>query len=377
MSLEVGGSRQSLATMREARARRRKHVFALRYTPVDVSPLLIAAAVTAALTQAPQRPPATSPSALRIVVIAGEDAINVIQQKTAVAPVIEVRDRNDQPVAGVTVRFAIQGGRATFNGARTLTLTTNAAGQAAATGLTPTGTGALQIGASATFQGQTAAVTITQANVLTAAEAATAGSAASSGSAGAGANAGAGTAAGGGGGLSATTIGIVGAAVAGGAVGAAQLAGGDGGTWYSGPYSGQTVDVLTANGACALTVAHSGEVKIELTVSDSGAVSGHAEVSGTMQVVAGSAGCPTGTALAPIGSTQNHGCCNPDPAVTGSRSSVTFNDSHPGGSGTNWTYTFSGTLNDADITGTFTLTTTYQNNTPPTVRPFQVRLTRQ
>jgi hypothetical protein len=355
-------------------------VTALRYTPVDVSPLLIAAAVTAALgAQAPQRPPATSPPVLRIVVIAGEDAVNVIQQQTAVAPVIEVRDRNDQPVGGATVRFAIQGGRATFNGARTLTLTTNAAGQAAATGLTPTGTGALQIGASATFQGQTAAVTITQANVMTAAEAAAAGSAASSGSAGAGANAGAGTAAGGGGGLSATTIGIVGAAVAGGAVGAAQLAGGDeGGTWYSGQYSGQTLDVLSPNGACAITVAHSGTVKIELTVSDSGAVSGHGEVSGTMQVVAGSAGCPTGTALAPIGSSQNHGCCSPNPAVTGSRAAVTFSDSHPGGAGTNWTYTFTGTLNDTDITGTFTLTTTYQNNTPaPTVRPFQIRLTRQ
>jgi hypothetical protein len=108
-----------------------------------MSALLIAALTAVLGAQAPQRPPATPPSLLRIVVIAGEDAINVIQQKTAVAPVIEVRDRNDQPVAGATVRFAIQGGRATFNGARTLTLTTNAAGQAAATGLTPTGTGAL------------------------------------------------------------------------------------------------------------------------------------------------------------------------------------------------------------------------------------------
>ena len=343
-----------------------------------MSPLLIAVLTSALGAQAPQRPPATPPPVLRIVVIAGEDAINVIQQKTAVAPVIEVRDRNDQPVAGATVRFAIQGGRATFNGARTLTLTTNAAGQAAATGLTPTGTGAVQIGASAAFQGQTAAVTITQANVMTAAEAAAAGSAASTGSTGAGANAGAGTAAGGGGGLSGTTIGVVGAAVAGGAVAATQVAGGEGGTWYSGQYSGQTVDVLSPNGACAITVAHSGTVKIELTVADSGAVSGQGEVSGTMQVVAGSAGCPTGTALAPIGSTQNHGCCNPNPAVTGSRASITFNDSHPGGAGTNWTYTFTGALNDTDITGTFTLTTTYQNNSPaPSVRPFPIRLTRQ
>ena len=64
--------------------------------------------------------------------------------------------------------------------------------------------------------------------------------------------------------------------------------------------------------------------------------------------------------------------------MTGSQSNVTFNGGHPGNAGTNWTYTFTGTLTDTDITGTFTLTTTYQNNTPaPTVRPFQVRLTKQ
>ena len=44
-------------------------------------------------------------SNLKIVVIAGEGAVNVIQQKTAVAPIVEVRDRNDQPVAGVVVTF--------------------------------------------------------------------------------------------------------------------------------------------------------------------------------------------------------------------------------------------------------------------------------
>ena len=38
--------------------------------------------------------------ALRIVVIEGEDAVNVIQQKTAVAPVVEVRDQNGLPVPG-------------------------------------------------------------------------------------------------------------------------------------------------------------------------------------------------------------------------------------------------------------------------------------
>ena len=58
----------------------------------------------------------------------GEDAVNVIQRKTAVAPVVEVRDRNDQPVAGAIVNFTIRAGRATFGGARTVTVATDAAG---------------------------------------------------------------------------------------------------------------------------------------------------------------------------------------------------------------------------------------------------------
>jgi PKD repeat protein len=106
--------------------------------------------------------------ALRIVVIQGEDAVNVIQQKTAVAPLVEVRDRNDQPVAGVPVTFAIAGKSASFGGAQTLTVTTNAAGRAAASGLTAVGNGPLQIQVSATFQGQTATAAISQTNVATA-----------------------------------------------------------------------------------------------------------------------------------------------------------------------------------------------------------------
>src|SRR5262245_12950162 len=91
---------------------------------------------------------------LKIVVIEGEDAVNIIQQKTAVVPVVEVRDRNDQPVAGVVVRFAIQSGGASFGGARTLSVTTDALGRAIASGLAPSGTGALEITASAAFQGE-------------------------------------------------------------------------------------------------------------------------------------------------------------------------------------------------------------------------------
>ena len=147
--------------------------------------------------------------ALRIVVIEGEDGVNIVQQQTAVAPVVEVRDRNDQPVSGAVVTFAIRGGRASFAGARTLTVTTNAAGRAVAAGLTPTGTGAVQISASTAFQGQTAAVTIAQTNVMNAAQAAGA--------------AAAGGAGGGGGGIGVGTLAAIGAGVAGGVVGYQQI----------------------------------------------------------------------------------------------------------------------------------------------------------
>src|SRR5262245_14279783 len=108
-----------------------------------VGALALSGLVVAAMVELPAH--AQRAELLKIVVIEGEGAINIIQQKTAVAPVIEVRDRNDQPVAGATVNFVVRAGRATFSGARTLSVTTNAAGRAAAAGFTPSGAGALQI----------------------------------------------------------------------------------------------------------------------------------------------------------------------------------------------------------------------------------------
>jgi hypothetical protein len=157
---------------------------------------------------------------LRIVVIEGEGAVNIIQQKTAVAPVIEVRDQNNLPIGGATVTFTIQGGKtAVFaGGSQTLTVTTNAAGRAVAAAVNPLSSGSVQIHAAAAFQGQTAAATITQTNVMTAAQA--------SASA---ASAGGGAAGGGGGGLSGGAIaGIAGgAAAAAGAVAVSQKKGDD------------------------------------------------------------------------------------------------------------------------------------------------------
>src|SRR4051812_9873000 len=97
--------------------------------PVAVVASLIAACVASGVLLASAQTPT-----LKIVVVEGEGAVNIVRQGTATAPVVEVRDRNDQPVAGAVVTFAIRNGRATFSGARTLTVTSNAAGRAAVTG---------------------------------------------------------------------------------------------------------------------------------------------------------------------------------------------------------------------------------------------------
>jgi hypothetical protein len=234
--------------------------------------------------------------ALRIVVIAGEDAINVIQQKTAVAPIIEVRDRNSLPVAGATVTFTVGPG-ATFGGASTLTVATNAAGQAAATGLTPTAAGAIQVQATAVFQGQTAIATIAQSNVLTAAQAAAA----------TGATSGATTGGTSGGGISGTTIGIAGAAVGAVAIGAAVAGGGADSTpvttppvttpvvttspsppttvTYQGQYAAQYSQNHTYSGCaasiaptCGQNLSESGTLRVTLTRGAGDAVTGNAQL---------------------------------------------------------------------------------------------------
>jgi hypothetical protein len=118
---------------------------------------------------------------LHIVVIEGEDSINVIQQKTAVAPVVEVRDRNDQPIAGATVRFAVKGGKAVLqNGLKEVAVTTDAAGRATIA-VNPIANGAVEIETTASFGGQSASATISQTNVATAADAAKASAKMSSG----------------------------------------------------------------------------------------------------------------------------------------------------------------------------------------------------
>ena len=148
---------------------------------------------------------------LRIIVLEGEDSVNIIERGTAVPTLVEVRDRNDLPVSGAAVLFLLgDGGTATLNaGLQQVEVITDALGRAAVE-VHPIGSGPVELSVDATFAGQTVTTTIVQTNFATAAEAAAA-------AAGAGAGGGLGTGA---------LVGIVGAAA--GAVGAGvALAGGE------------------------------------------------------------------------------------------------------------------------------------------------------
>ena len=163
---------------------------------------------------------------LRIVIIEGEDSVNIIGQGTAVPTVVEVRDRNDLPVSGASVVFLLgEGGTATLNaGLSQVAMTTNALGQAAVA-VNPVASGAVQLSVNATFQGQAAAATIVQTN---AASAAAAGAGAGGGGGGTGAATGAAGGATGGGLGTGAIVGVVGAGAAAAAVGAAVAGGGPG-----------------------------------------------------------------------------------------------------------------------------------------------------
>ncbi len=109
---------------------------------------------------------------LRLVVLQGQDGENVIGQGAQVPTVVEVRDRNELPVAGASVLFLLgEGGTATLNaGLREVSLTTNALGQAAVM-VNPVAVGVVELSVAATFMGETVGVTIVQTNLATAADA--------------------------------------------------------------------------------------------------------------------------------------------------------------------------------------------------------------
>jgi hypothetical protein len=168
---------------------------------------------------APQGAPVSD---LTIKIIEGEDGVNIIQKKSAVKPVVQVVDKNNLPVGGATVVFALpsSGASASFaGGTKTLTVITNAAGRATASSMTPVGNGTFNISVTANFQGQVGTATLAQTNYLTV-EAAQAAGVPSSAIAGAGAGVG--------GGLStAAIVGIVAGVAAAAAAVAVSKSGGE------------------------------------------------------------------------------------------------------------------------------------------------------
>ena len=116
---------------------------------------------------------------LNLVIVEGDGAINNIRQRTAREPIVQVEDENHKPIAGAAVVFLLpdQGASGVFaNGARTLTVTTDAQGRAVAHGFRPNNvSGKLQMRVTASYQGKIANATISQTNVAAGAAAGAAG----------------------------------------------------------------------------------------------------------------------------------------------------------------------------------------------------------
>jgi hypothetical protein len=123
----------------------------------------------------PSTPGQTAPRKLNIVIIEGEGAINNIRQRIAREPIVQVEDENRRPVAGAVVTFLLpnEGAGGVFpDGSRTLSVTTDAQGRAAARGIQPNNVqGKFQIQVNASYLGQTASAVIGQTNILGAAAA--------------------------------------------------------------------------------------------------------------------------------------------------------------------------------------------------------------
>ena len=108
---------------------------------------------------------------LQIVVLKGEDGVNIIKSKTAVKPVVEVRDKNKLPVAGATVTFLApdSGSGVTFaHGSRVFTTITDTNGRAMVAKMKPIGTGPFKIRVTVGFQGQVSTAAISQTNIVAA-----------------------------------------------------------------------------------------------------------------------------------------------------------------------------------------------------------------
>jgi hypothetical protein len=107
--------------------------------------------------------------ALRISVVAGEGATQLINQKGRVDSVVQVQDASGKTIEGAVVVFALpdRGPSGVFeNGSKTLTVTTDAQGRATGRGLVLNRLkGDFEIRVTASYQGRTANASIAQRSV--------------------------------------------------------------------------------------------------------------------------------------------------------------------------------------------------------------------
>ncbi|HMD70732.1 MAG TPA: hypothetical protein VKF41_05280 [Bryobacteraceae bacterium] len=138
--------------------------------------MMLAEIVAIAYTTPPIRAQAPEPKQLTISILEGEGAINNIKQRTAREAIVQVQDENHKPVAGVAVTFflADHGASGVFaNGSQSMTVMTDANGQAAMRGMVPNKmAGKMEIRVSARLGNLNADAVITQTNVAGAAGAA-------------------------------------------------------------------------------------------------------------------------------------------------------------------------------------------------------------
>jgi len=142
-------------------------------TPAAVAPGMPAGGSQPAqpLPAVPSPPQPPLPKELKIIVLQGEGARNNIKAKTAVPPVVEVRDEADKPVEQAEVVFQLPaaGPGGVFHGwMRTQTVRTNAQGQAGVSGYIPNDQeGRFNIKVTATKGAATASAVIAQNNTRT------------------------------------------------------------------------------------------------------------------------------------------------------------------------------------------------------------------
>jgi PKD repeat protein len=118
---------------------------------------------------------------LKVIIVDGDEAANIVAEKIAAEPVIEVRDRDNRRVPNAVVRFLIRKTArnrlaAVFrNGQPEIRTLTDQAGRASADVVTPLEPGSFDVEVQVSYRGETAKATIHQTNYATTADAKAAG----------------------------------------------------------------------------------------------------------------------------------------------------------------------------------------------------------